>query len=71
MLLGPKAKFVGRLDASVVFVFFLFGPIGPVLLHQQVATRDLGVALFLGIVVAYFFRRKRLSEEPSQPEKSS
>lgn len=42
-------------DAGLVFVFFLFEPIGRVLLHQQTAPKDIFLALAVGLVVAYFF----------------
>lgn len=55
-------RWAARLDASFVFVFFLFEPIGRTLLHQQTAPANLGVALFLGLVAAYLFRRKSSTE---------
>lgn len=58
ILLGTAGYIVDRFDASFVFAFFLFEPIGPVLLHQVPVAPSLGVALPLGLLVAFLFGRK-------------
>jgi hypothetical protein len=57
-----------RVNASVVFVFFLFEPIGRVLLGHEAAPKNVVVALALALAGAYFFRDKGNSGDARQPK---
>jgi hypothetical protein len=45
----------GRLNVGLVFVFFLFEPMGRVLLHQEAVPPHLFLALVLALAASYFF----------------
>jgi hypothetical protein len=51
----------GRLNVGLVFVFFLFEPMGRVLLHQEAVPPHLFLALVLALPAAYFFGYKSRS----------
>jgi hypothetical protein len=65
-LLGSTGLVTGRIDSGVVFVFFLFEPIGRLVLHQEVAPADLGIALLLGVGVARLFGHEGPIEEDDE-----
>jgi hypothetical protein len=51
----------GRLNVGLVFVFFLFEPMGRVLLHQEAVPPHLFLALVLALAASYFFGYKSRS----------
>jgi hypothetical protein len=55
LLRGAAGIVIKRYHSGVVFIFFLFEPIGRILLRQEVAPSDLGMALVLGFVTAMLF----------------
>ena len=66
VLLGLTGLVTSRIDSGVVFVFFLFEPIGRLVLHQEVAPADLGIALLLGVGVARLFGHEGPIEEDDE-----
>jgi len=68
IILGLTGYNIGRIDAGFLFAFFLFEPIGPVLLHQQTAPAGLAPALVIGLAVACWFMHKgSLTSEAELP----
>jgi hypothetical protein len=59
ILLGSRGRDVGALDTGTVFTFFLFAPIGRILLRQATSPSEPAVALLLGLVVAYLFGARK------------
>jgi K+-sensing histidine kinase KdpD len=57
VFLGSTRLATARLDSSFLFVFFLFEPMGRVLLAQEAAPADLAVALVLALAAAYLLGR--------------
>ncbi|MGC2195576.1 MAG: hypothetical protein WA628_12935 [Terriglobales bacterium] len=58
LLLGLTRSQNWRFSAGFVFVFFLFEPVGRVLLRQGAAPPYLFAALSLALAAAYFFGRE-------------